>query len=49
MFESNVWPNSALFQDIRLSNLSDIDFGLSRSLKVKYAGAIGLPWFPINI
>ena len=25
MFNSNVWPNSASLQDIRLQNLSDLD------------------------
>ncbi len=25
----NIWPNSALLQDIRLQNLSDLDFNLS--------------------
>ncbi len=35
--------NWAPFQDIRLWNDSDLDFHLTRSLKVKYDGAIGLP------
>ncbi len=26
MFNSNIWPNSAPLQDIRLYNLSDFDF-----------------------
>ncbi len=42
MFNSNIWPNSAPLQDIRLYNLSDLGFDLSRSLKVKYDGVIGL-------
>ncbi len=29
--------------DISLRNVSDLDFDLSRSLKVKYNGAVGLP------
>ncbi len=37
MFNSNLSPNSAHVQDIRLRNLSDLEFDLSRSLKVKYA------------
>ncbi len=28
MFNSNIWPNSALLQDIRLRNLSDLEFDL---------------------
>ena len=38
MFNRNIWPNSAPLQDTRLRNLSDIDFDLSRSLKVKSDG-----------
>ncbi len=34
--------NSAVLQDISLSNLCDLDFDLSRSLKVKCDGVIGL-------
>ncbi len=41
MFNSNIWPNSASLQDIRLRNLSDHNFDLSRSLKVK-CDVIGL-------
>ncbi len=43
MVNSNIWPNSAPLWDIRLCNLSDLDFDLSRSLKVKCEGANGLP------
>ncbi len=43
MFNSNIWPNSAPLQDIRLQNLSDLEFYLLRSLKVKCDGVIGLP------
>ncbi len=35
--------NSAHSQDIRLQNLSDLEFDLSWSLKVKGDGDIGLP------
>ena len=43
MLNSNIWPNSAPLQDIRLQNLSDLDFDLSRSLRVKCDSVIGLP------
>ncbi len=43
MFNSNLWPNSAPLQDNGLQNQSDLEFGLSRSLKVKCDSAIGLP------
>ena len=36
-------PWKAPLRDIRLRNLGDLDFDLSRSMKVKYKGAIGLP------
>ncbi len=39
----NIWPNLATLQDIRLQNLTDLDFDLSSSLKVISYGAIGLP------
>ncbi len=42
MFNSNMWPNSAPLQDIRLWNLSDLEFDLWRSLKVKYDSVIGI-------
>ena len=42
MFNSNMGPNWALLQDIRLQNLRDVDVDPSRSLKVKCEGAIGL-------
>ena len=35
-------PNSVPLQDIRLQNLSDLEFHLSRSLKVKCDDVIGL-------
>ena len=34
MFISNIWPNSAPLQDIRLLNLSDLEIDLSMSLRV---------------
>ncbi len=36
-------PNTALLRDINLQNMSDLDFNLSRSLKVKCESAIGFP------
>ena len=39
MFD-NIWTNSAPLQDIRLSNLSDLNFDLSRSVKVRCDGVI---------
>ncbi len=50
MFNGNIWTNSAPLQDIRLQNLSDLDFDLSSSLKVKLDGVIWFSiWFPIDI
>ncbi len=43
MFNSNIGPNLAPLQDIRLQNLDDLEFDLSRSLNVKSNGAFGLP------
>ncbi len=42
MFNSNIGPNQAPLRDIRLQNLCDLDFDLSRSLKVKSSGAFRL-------
>ena len=42
MFNSNIWPNSTPLQDTKLRNLSDLDLDLSRSLKFKCDGVIGL-------
>ncbi len=41
-FGSDIWPNSAPLQDIRLRNLSDLEFDLLRSLKVQCDIVIGL-------
>ncbi len=41
MVNINLWPNSAPLRDKMLQNPDDFD--LSRSLKVKCDGAIGLP------
>ena len=38
---SNIWTNSAPSRDIRLRNLSGLDFDLSRSLRVKHDSVIG--------
>ncbi len=43
MVNSNIWPNTGLLRDISLENMSDLEFDLSRSLKVKSNGAGGLP------
>ncbi len=42
MLNSNIWPNSAPLQDIRLPNQSDLELDLSRSLKVKCDDGIRL-------
>ncbi len=42
MFNSNLWPYSVPLQDIRLQNLSDLEFDLSMSLKVKCHDIIGI-------
>ncbi len=34
IFNSNIWSNSAPLRDMRVWNLSDLDFDLPRSLKV---------------
>ncbi len=48
MINSNILgPNQSPLQDIRLRNLSDLDFDLSRSLKVKSNGAVGLSMYEI--
>ncbi len=41
MFSSNICSYSAPLQDIRVSNLSDLDIDLSRSLRVRYDGVSG--------
>ncbi len=43
MVNSTTGPNSAHLQNISISNPSDLDFDLSKSLKVKSFDAIGLP------
>ncbi len=43
LFNSNISPNWAPFRDTSYQKLSDFDFGLLGSLKVKYI-AIGLPY-----
>ncbi len=42
MFNSNIVPNKAPLRDIRLQNMGDLEFDLSRSLKVKSNGAVRL-------
>ena len=43
MFNSKIGPKYSLLRDIKLQNLGDLEFDLSRSLKVKCESAIGLP------
>ncbi len=38
-----MWPNSGNLQDIRLQNPSDLNFDLSRSLKIKRDSAFEDP------
>ncbi len=47
MLSSNILPNLAPLREIRLHNLGDLDFDLSRSLKVKSSGVIGPPIYDI--
>ena len=47
MFNSNIWPNMAPLQDIRLQNLSDLEFDLRRSFKVRSNGAVGLTTYDL--
>ncbi len=44
-----MWPNSAPLRSTRLQNQSDIEFELSRSLKVKYNAAVGLPYLDVSL
>ena len=43
VFNSNICMDSAASRDIKLQNLSNLAFDLSRSLKVKSNGAVRLP------
>ncbi len=43
MFNSNIGPNYAHLRDTRLQKVSDLEFHLPRSLKVKCKSATGLP------
>ena len=51
MFKSNIWPKPAPLQDLSdLRNLSDLEFDLSRSLKVSVMVSFTLHvWFSIDI
>ncbi len=40
VFSSNIWPNFAALRDTSLQNVSDFDFGLSKSPEVKSNGAV---------
>ncbi len=43
MVNSNIWHSTALLRGISLQNMNDLEFDLSRSLKVKSNGAVELP------
>ncbi len=43
MFNGNIWPKSAPLRDIMLQTMSNLDFNLSGSLKVKCDNVVGLP------
>ncbi len=45
MFNINIGPNRDLLRHICFHNLGDLEFDLSRSLKIKCDGAIGLPTY----
>ncbi len=47
MLNSDKGPNKASLRDIRLQNLGNLAFDLSRSPKVKSEGVIGLPIYGI--
>ena len=50
MFNSNMWPNSAPLQDIRLRNLSDLDFDLQGRSRSNVMVSLTLHiCFPIDI
>ena len=42
MFNSNIWPNYAPKQDIKHRNVSNLEFDLSRTPKVKCDDVIEL-------
>ncbi len=48
MFNINIGPNKAPLLDISLQNLGDLEFDLSRSLKVESNGAIGAPLYMVS-
>ncbi len=43
MFNSNIGHNYTTLRDISLQNRGDLDFDISRSLKVKSNGGVGRP------
>ncbi len=47
-FKNNMWPNSAPFLDISPQNLNDIDFDLSKPLKIKSNGAVGYDFLLVS-
>ncbi len=44
MFNSSIWPNSAPLRDIRLRNVSDLEFDLSRLINVKCHSKLYSPY-----
>ena len=48
MIDSNLGPNSAHLRDIRLRNLSDLDFDLSKSLTGQMCHWTSYMLFPID-
>ncbi len=51
LVNNSIWLNSAPLWDMRLQNVTDLDFDLSRSRKVKSNGAVGTPdiWLLISV
>ncbi len=43
VFNNNIWPNSALLWDMTLKYISNLEFDLSMSLKVKSNSVVGFP------
>ncbi len=43
MVNTNIGPNLAPLRDVKVCNQGHLNFGLSKSLKVKSNGAVGLP------
>ncbi len=48
VYSSNIWLNPAHLRDSSLQNLNGLDYGFSRSLKVKPNGAVGFTVYKIS-